>query len=108
MQQTEIKRSAELARRVGVHRSQITRWARRRDWPFGPPPWRESVVPRVVAWRARTLRRPLLPPGSEELAELRTIFPALFDPTEVQRVLAALNDPDLIEVAQSAGHRRVP
>lgn len=46
----EIKSAAELARRMGVNRSQVSRWMKRPTWTFGGPPWAASVVDSVREW----------------------------------------------------------
>ncbi len=50
-----ITSAAELARRVGVHRSQVTRWIADPRWAFGSAPWSADVVAKVVRWRADNL-----------------------------------------------------
>lgn len=48
---------SELADLVGRDVSQISRWLRRDDWPFGGPPWNRGTVPKVLRWVADVLER---------------------------------------------------
>lgn len=51
-----IKSLTELAELVGRNKSQITRWVRRDDWPFGSAPWPRRKVPEILNWVATNIR----------------------------------------------------
>src|SRR5438477_9778315 len=66
----KIHSLAELARRLRRHRSTISRWVRRHDWPFGEaPPWDEAIVPRIKSWARETLQENRADPRYWEAAD---------------------------------------
>jgi hypothetical protein len=66
-----IKTQRELADAVGRDESQISRYRRHDNWPFGGPPWKSSIVPDVQRWIADELRAEADKPGTSEAGSLR-------------------------------------
>ncbi len=53
-----IKTRTELAKLMGRHKSQITRWLQREDWGFSKTgPWPRSELPSMLRWAADALTR---------------------------------------------------
>ena len=44
-----------LATALSVNEGAVRRWRRDERWPFGAPPWKPSLLPRIQAWARRTL-----------------------------------------------------
>jgi len=54
-----IKTRSELAKLMGRHKSQVTRWLQRDDWAFSKTgPWPRADLPSMLRWAADVLARP--------------------------------------------------
>lgn len=54
---SNIRTCAELARLCGVSREAARHWPSAKGWQWGPPPWPESILPAVRAWRQARIDR---------------------------------------------------
>ena len=54
---TAITTMTALAERLGKHKSTLSRWMNRPDWPFSRSgPWNLDTLERIKAWARQTLR----------------------------------------------------